>query len=270
MAAPKRGNLYGAGSPAVEFYDAFHGPGMVPAIEGDVAYYVRRARTARGPVLELACGTGRVTLPVARAGIEVVGLDLSAGMLAIARRKAAAEGMRATFVRGTMTRFSLGRTFRLILIPFRAFQSLLTIREQRACLDCCRRHLAPGGRLILNLFDPRLEFCVHGESEVISRYRAARDPVTGREARLVVRRRVNDALAQILREEWEYTVRDRRGAVLKRGRRRLALRWSYRWEMAHLFELCGFEVESCDSDFRGGKPAYGREQVWVVRRRGRR
>jgi len=258
----KRTTLYDKPGPSVEFYDLYHAEGCVPQIEGDVAFYVRQARRARGPVLEIACGTGRVTIPIARRGIPVTGLDRSPHMLRLARAKA--DGLPATFVRGDMKNFDLGRKFRLILIPFRSFQALLTSDEQRSCLRCIRRHLAPGGRLIINVFDPRLEFCVDGRSKVISRYREARDPATGRTAFLKVRERANDALHQILRETWDYTVRDRRGRTLERATRQLAIRWSYRYEMQHLFELEGFRPVACYSDFHGGRPKYGAEQVWVV------
>jgi SAM-dependent methyltransferase len=263
-----RSTVYDPGSPGAVFYDPFHLPGRVPQIEGDIRFYVAMARRARGPVLELACGTGRVTIPIARAGIDVTGLDFSGTMLGIARKKAA--GLRVKFVRGDMKRFNLRRKFALIFIAFRSFQNLQTPAEQRACLRCARRHLAPGGRLVINLFDPRLEYCVHGRSEVMSRYRDAVDPVTGNICRLVVRERFNDSLRQVLTEKWRYTVHDRRGRVLRRDDRILSIRWTYHWEMAHLFELEGFRVEHCFGDFRGGPARYGAEQVWVVKAAGKR
>jgi SAM-dependent methyltransferase len=227
-----------------------------------VAFYIRQARAARGPVLEVACGTGRVTIPVAKAGIRVTGLDLSPHMLAIARSKA--DGLPVDFVQGDMTDFRLGRKFRLIFIPFRSFQAMLTPDEQRRCLRSVRRHLAPGGRLILNLFDPKLEYCVPGLSEVIGRYRDARDPATGRVAKVRVRWRRNDAVNQLLHEKWDYRVLER-GRVVERASRDLVIRWTYRWEMRHLLELEGFEPVACYGDFRGGPPRYGREQVWIAK-----
>ncbi|MBI2922830.1 MAG: class I SAM-dependent methyltransferase [Planctomycetes bacterium] len=259
----KRTDIYNVPGPGVEFYDLFHEPHRVPPILGDIAFYVRHARRSGGPVLELASGTGRVTIPIAKAGIRVTGLDLSPHMLALARAKAG--GLPATFVRGNMRKFDLGRRFRLILIPFRSFQSMLTPEEQRDCLRCVRRHLAPGGLFIVNIFDPKLEYCVPGRSKVISRYRKVTDPATGARANLEVLSRDNDALRQILREKWHFIVRDRRGRLIRRMNRELAIRWTYRTEMAHLLELEGFEPVACHGDFRGGAPRYGSEQVWVCR-----
>ncbi len=260
----KKETLYGAGSAAVEFYDAMHEAGSIPCLDGDIAFYRRAAKRARGPVLELACGTGRVAIPLSMAGHDVTALDLSAEMLRVARAKAA--GLPIRFVRGNMKRFDLGRRFKLIYITFRSFQSLLTPADQRACLECVRRHLAPGGRLIVNIFDPKLEYCVNGRSRVISRYRKSVDPATGTVCRLKVLERVNDALRQRLTEKWHYEVRDRRGKLVRKDDRVLSIRWTYRWEMAHLLELCGFKPEACFGDFHGGPPRYGAEQIWVAKR----
>lgn len=92
----------------------------------DVPFYVEAARESGGPVLELGCGTGRVLIPTARAGIETVGFDLSAGMLEACQRRLRAEPPelrdRVSLHRGDMRNFDLGRTFRLVTIPFRPFR----------------------------------------------------------------------------------------------------------------------------------------------------
>lgn len=257
--------MYLARGPAVDLYDALHAD--VPAIRGDVAFYRRQARRTGGPILELACGTGRVAIPLSRDGHEVVGLDLSPHMLAVARGKSD----EVTWLRGDMRRFDLRRKFRLVLIPFRSFHRLLTPEAQRACLACARRHLAPGGRFIVNLFDPKLEYCLPDPVPFPGRP-PLRDPRTGRTWRVSVDRR-NDPLAQTLREVWTWSdgpsPRRRDGSGRAGGRRRLretlTLRWTYRWEMRHLLELCGFEPVACYGDFRGGPPRYGAEQIWVCR-----
>jgi SAM-dependent methyltransferase len=231
-------------------------------VEADVAFYVKEARRSGGPVLELGCGTGRVSVPIAEAGIEVVGLDLSPHMLQIARTKA--RGLPFTVRRGDMARFDLGRRFGLALIPFRAFQHLLTIERQRSCLRSVRRHLRRDGRLILALFDPRLDLILPGK--VAPQGRPAVRFSDGRRVQVVVTERVNDPLTQTFRELWTWTERDRRGRVVRRTQDVLRLRWTYRYEMQHLLELEGFEPIACYGDFRRGPPRYGAEQVWVARR----
>jgi SAM-dependent methyltransferase len=122
-------------------------------IPGDVEFYLGLARKAAGPVLELGCGTGRVTIEIARAGIPIVGLDCEPNMIAAARRKS--EGLANPFwVLGDMSDFALTRTFELVLIPYRSFQHLATDAKQRRALGCIRRHLRPGGRLAFDLTNP--------------------------------------------------------------------------------------------------------------------
>src|SRR6476469_762992 len=126
-----------------------------PGIPGDVDFYVGLAREAAGPVLELGCGTGRVTLAIAQAGIPVVGLDREANMLAAAVRKTGGCA-NPCWVLGDMAGFALAQTFELVLIPYRSFQHLANGDEQRAALGCIRRHLRPGARLAFDLTNPRI------------------------------------------------------------------------------------------------------------------
>lgn len=253
--------LFIAGGPSAACYDAMHE--SVAPIRGDVAFYRRQARATGGPILEIACGTGRVSVPLARAGFDVTGLDLSPHMLAIARAKPGADRVR--WVRGNMRRFSLGRRFRLILVPFRSFQRLLTVEAQRECLECIRRHLRPGGTLVLSLFDPRLDLCTPGPKVPEERSNAL-DPATGRVYDLLIHDRRNDPVSQTFTTTWDWTERVPRGHRARRWRYTLPMRWTYRWEMRHLLELSGFEPIACYGDYRGGPPRYGAEQVWVARR----
>src|SRR5512141_2383938 len=123
---------------------------------GDVDFYRSLARETGGPVLELGCGTGRVLLPIAREGIACVGLDPSEPMLEDFRRKGPPDNLR--LVTGSMQYFDLGPDrFALIFSAFRAFQHLLTVEDQLACLAAVRRHLAPGGLFAFDVFAPKLE-----------------------------------------------------------------------------------------------------------------
>ncbi|HEY8489913.1 MAG TPA: class I SAM-dependent methyltransferase [Dehalococcoidia bacterium] len=124
-------------------------------VPGDVAFYVGLARRAEPPVLELGCGTGRVTVAIARAGVPAVGLDLSEPMLRRARRRAA--GVRnVRWVLGDMREFRLPERFGLVVVPHRSFQHLLTAGDLLATLQRVHQHLRPGGRLAFNLFNPEL------------------------------------------------------------------------------------------------------------------
>src|SRR5262249_61203206 len=99
---------------------------------GGTAFFARRARgTGGGPLLEWGCGPGRIALALAQAGLSATGVDVSAGMRALARRKserlAAAASRCLTFVEGDMGRLDLGRRFGMAFIAFRSVQHLLTV-----------------------------------------------------------------------------------------------------------------------------------------------
>ena len=258
-------NEFYRGGIAVRTYDLFI---TTAATAGDAQFYCECARRFGSDVLELGVGTARVAIALAEAGYTVTGLDLSPAMLELARQKvvglAPSIAQRLTFVQGDMSAFDLGRTFPLILVPFRAFQHLLEPAAQRRALTCMRRHLAPGGHLVVDLFDPRLEFCLP-ETPPLEGPREVRDPATGQRIRRTIVARDNDPLRQLISERLRLEVLDDAGRVVATEETSWALRWTLRQEMTWLLELCGFAVVEQWSDFHGAAPAYGKEQVWVAR-----
>ena len=272
MPSPEPTPFYATDELGTEVYDATAAARLEgSSCEGDVEFFRAAARRTGGPILDVGCGTGRVAIPLALDGREVVGIDTSAAMLRLAARHRGQltddVAARLTFVEADMASFDLGRTFTLIVVPFRVFQFLLTPAAQRSALGAFRRHLAPRGELIVDLFDPRLDLCVPG-LENIHQVDVVRHPTTGREVTVERIARANDPLNQILRELWVFTELDDRGKPMRAVRESLSLRWTYRWEMRHLLELEGFEVIEELGDFHGSPPTYGREQVWVVRAAG--
>jgi SAM-dependent methyltransferase len=259
--------FYGkAGSLFVEAYDAFYSSSG-PNIAGDVAFYERVAREAGGPVLELACGTGRIALPLANAGLHVTGVDRSEAMLKIARCKLAelpaSVQERLSLVNQDMGALSLGRRFGFVFVPFRSFQHLLTIDLQRKSLEAIRRHLEPNGRLALHLFDPRLDRLI--DAHITLPGLSGTHPETRRRYVGEILRTDFDHVNQIRRDLWRYTEIGPNCEVLAEDTREMALRWTYRWELHHLLNLCGLAVEAEYSDFVGSAPAYGKELILVAR-----
>ena len=257
--------FYSVGGLNAETYDA-----RTLGFPGELDFWVARARESGGPVLELACGTGRVSWPIARAGIDIVGIDLSHAMLEPAQakrvREAAEVGARARFLLGDMTNFALAERFSLTIIPFRAFQSLLTVEAQRSSLGCIHHHLKPGGRLIVDIFDPRLDLLLEDRFVPLRQIAPYRNPHTDHTVTVSVVERTNDRLKQVLTERWRFREMADDGRVVREEDELLELRWTYRYEMRHLLELCNFVIEEELSDFRGGAPAYGLEQIVVARR----
>jgi SAM-dependent methyltransferase len=250
----------------VETYDAQHE--TIPGGD-DVSFFRGLAERAGGPVLELGCGTGRVAIPLAEAGFDVVGLDRSAPMLAVAaeRRRVlpVVVRRRLRFVEGDMTDFRLARRFALAFAAFRVFMALPDEQSQRSALFAIRRHLRPGGLLALDIFDPRLDLLTP-EPQAQTERREFRHPTTGNTVVASVLSRVNDPVAQRFTQRWRFAEESPDGTQVREEFEELTLRWTYRYEMRHLLELSGFEPIAEYSDYGGTPPAYGGEQIWLARR----
>ncbi len=121
--------------------------------DAEVAWYEMWAKRTSSPLLGLACGTGRLLCRLAGAGFDVVGMDLSDTMLSMARENVAvmpaAARKRIRLVKADMSDFSFDEKFGLVFIADNSFRELRTRRKLLACLKCIRRHLKPGGRLLI-------------------------------------------------------------------------------------------------------------------------
>jgi SAM-dependent methyltransferase len=118
-------------------------------------FYIDLAKEVGGKVLEVACGTGLVTLQLAAQGIDIAGLDIMSTMLSQARRKAEQRGLSVRWFQGDARHFSLGEMFDFIYITGNAFQAFLNNADQRALLASVRHHLAPGGTFAFETRNPR-------------------------------------------------------------------------------------------------------------------
>ena len=222
----------------------------------DAAFYLALARESGGPVLELGCGTGRILLPIAQEGLACVGLDASRDMLDVLRAKQPPPSLE--LVHAAMESFDLGaRRFALITSPFRAFSHLLDVPAQLAALACIRRHLAPGGRLALDVFDPKLASLARAEEpEALA--------VTAETPRGRVQRydRVSrDAARQGLTLRMRFVSE----APEDCGEGELQLRWFHRYELEHLLARAGFAIEALYGGFDRRPWAPGGETVLVAR-----
>jgi len=260
-------DFYSPGGLNIQTYDT---RGDTAVVEADVAFYAEIARESPGPVLELGCGTGRVSIPLARAGLDVVGLDLSQAMLDISSTKLQHEPAgvqsRLHLVHGDMAAFDLDHRFGLVIIPFRAFQLLLTPEAERSCLAAIHRHLDPGGRLVIDIFDPLLNRLIPGGQPQEARDKSPLVPSSREGIEVTVVKRLNHTLDQVIEEVWRFTQSDSSGEVVREEEEVLRLRWLYRYEMRYLLQLSGFEIEAEYSDYHRSPPAYGKEQVWVARK----
>ena len=237
----------------------------------DVAFFMSEAVNAGSPVVELGCGTGRVLIPTARAGVEIVGVDSSPHMLRVCRERLQQEPdavqSRVTLVQADMRSFEIDRAFTLATIPFRPFQHLLTIEDQLACLATIRRHLADGGRLILDIFNPSLDALVNAP---VGEEVGDEAEFTMPDGRRVVRRHktvATDRFTQVNRFELVYHVTHPDGRR-ERLVHAFSMRYLFRFEAEHLLARSGFEIEHVYADY--GKHPYGStypgELIFVARK----
>jgi SAM-dependent methyltransferase len=239
----------------------------------DIAFYTEAAKDSGAPVLELGCGTGRVLIPIARSGIQIVGIDLSKHMLKICRERLKAEPeeiqARAQIVEADMRSFNLEQSFVLATTPFRPFQHLLTVEDQISCLECVNRHLADGGRLILDIFNPSLEALTRDN---LGEEFSEEGPFEMADGRRVVRRHKvveRDLFNQINYVELIYYVTHPDGRE-ERLVHAFPMRFLYRFEAEHLLERCGFQVMEIYADF--DKSPYGSKypgELIIVARKSR-
>lgn len=151
---------------SAQYYDGAYGS---TEDSKDLRFYVELALRVGGPVLELACGTGRVLLPIARQGIAIHGVDSSPAMLAQLRQKLAREGdtlrRQVTISSDDLRSFRSERRYSLVIIPFRPLQHMYTVEDQIAALKTAAFHLTDGGLLAFDVYYPRAESVLTGVGE---------------------------------------------------------------------------------------------------------
>lgn len=230
----------------------------------DIGLYTELARELGGPILELGAGSGRVTLPLVREGFEVFALDLDADMLEAAAEKLVEERDgpgstpgKVSFVRSDMTDFSLNREFPLVLIPYNSFLCLHDREQQIACLDAVRSHLAPGGRLLVEVHPFQLHVQASNWEHLATEFLDESGTVVAMYEKVDV-----DHPRQLTHFHERYEL-FRPGGEPETFEKTLSLRTVHRFEMELLLESCGYEI----CDLWGGfdrRPYEGEEAYTMI------
>ncbi|MCP9486492.1 MAG: class I SAM-dependent methyltransferase [Gaiellaceae bacterium MAG52_C11] len=231
-------------------YDAIarvYDPWSASVVE-DIGFYVEEALAAGDPVIELACGTGRIAVPIALAGLRVIGVDGSLGMLEVARERAAAAGVEALvdLRRGDLREPPVAERVQLVLIPFRSLLHLTTEADRGRALAAAYSLLEPGGRLVFDVFAP------------------GREDVEATHGRWLEREPGIFERADWDEVERTLTLSVRRGEEAST----MLLAWLTPAEWSRLLERAGFEVEEVYGWFDRRPYAGGEDVVFVATRPG--
>jgi SAM-dependent methyltransferase len=212
----------------------------------DIGFYVDEALRAGGPVVELGVGTGRIAIPTAMAGVRVIGVDSSAGMLAVcgeqARRAGVAELLDLRL--GDLRRPPVEERVRLVTCPFRAYLHLASDDERLEALRAAHDLLDPGGRLVFDVFTPSDEDIAETDGLWLEREPGIFE-----------------------RADWSRTARTLKLSVRgASGESSMTLWWlePQRWQA--LLAEAGFAVEACYGWFDRRPFEGGEDSVWIARK----
>jgi len=216
------------------------------SVREDIDFYVDEAKRSGGPVIELGVGTGRIAIPIAKARVDIIGVDSSEGMLAVARAAAAAEGVadRLDLRAGDLRDPPVEGPVPLVICPFRAFLHLQTDAERIDALSTIHSLLHPGARFIFDVFTP------------------AQDDIEETHGRWIER---EPGIFE--RADWDTGSRTLTLSVKgPGGQTTMLLAWLAVVEWRMLLQKSGFEVEACYGWFDRRPYAGGEDSIWMARR----
>ncbi len=206
-----------------------------------IAFYERQIKNYGSPVLELACGTGNFLVTLSQTDVEISGLDISDEMLNAAERRAESENTETNLINADMRFFDLNQQFALVFVAGNSLQHLNTLEDVEACFASVKRHLKPGGRFIVEVFNPSLELLNRNPNEryFVGEYKTD-------DGWIVLTENVfYDHATQINHLHWHYKnqfMREEQTVSFQ-------MRQFFPQELDALFRYNGFEIECKYGDF---------------------
>jgi len=222
----------------------------------DIDFYRKEARKAKGKVLEIACGTGRIYLEILKDGADAYGIDISENMLKVLKMKAKKLRLKPKVCKADMRTFKLDQKFSLIIIPFRSFLHNLTIEDQIKTLKNIKNHLAPNGKFILNFFFPNPEVILKTYGKKIKET----IKTEGKKYTLINKSYFVDEVNQIV--EFIDTLKENNKTIWEA---KFQLAFIYKREFELLLSLAGFKKWKVYAGFnRKPLKSYKQEMVWII------
>jgi len=231
-------------------------------LDYDIDFYLQKASNIKGNILEIGCGTGRITIPLMENGANITGIDSSQKMIDRLRIKVSSNKDAIKIIKQDVRTLELAQKFNLVIVPYRGFQSLLTVEDQINALNSLRNHLKPDGNLIITLFVPGKDL-FDQRSDIFYHLRDSRY-TEGYGYRSLHHRTEFDHHNQLLHTQISITEHVDDYLISKRYAN-FTLRYLYTDEARYLFKYCGFRIEEITGDYDG--TPYGRdseETIWSL------
>ena len=230
-------------------------------VDYDIAFYLKKSNQLGGKVLEIGCGTGRVTIPMLEAGADITAIDYSQKMLERLETKVGNIDAPIEIILQDVRSLNLKNRYNLIIFPYRGFQSLLSVEDQINALTSMRNHLNLEGRLIIDLFVPSRDL-FDQKSDIF--YHLKDFEYGDKGAKALHHRSIFDHHNQLIHTQLSISESEGEQITLKRYAN-FTLRYLYTDEAKYLFEFCGFKIEKIDGDYDG--TPYNRdsdETIWSL------
>ncbi|NNC45771.1 MAG: class I SAM-dependent methyltransferase [Winogradskyella sp.] len=221
--------------------------------EQDLPFYMDAINSYGDPILELACGTGRLTIPIYEKGHDITGIDISEAMVNHGLSKTKTIDLRV----GDIRQFKLERKFSLILLPFNSICHLHDHESIFSCLESIKAHLKPEGRCIIDVFNPSLEHLTRAKEMItpIGNYQ-----LNGSQIQISETNRYNTA-EQINYIKWQYTIDGVKSMV------DLNMRMFFPQELDNYLKCAGFEIEQKYGNFdRSEFNTHSEKQLLIVKK----
>lgn len=234
----------------------------------DIPYFLEEAKNARGKVLELTSGTGRVSVPLIRGGIDLTCVDYSTGMLSVLQRKTENGWLPCKLIAMDMTQLALRQKFELIFIPFNSFSEILERDLQKQTLERIMEHLTDSGHFICTLHNERIRLGnIDGRPGTLGQFPTK----TG--GSLVVRYHFNyDHSTRLAHGFQYYELFDHESRMV--GERSLEINFYLfnREEFEVLIHECGFDVVNLYGDYSKSKfdEEHSPFMIWKLRKSDKR
>jgi SAM-dependent methyltransferase len=223
----------------------------------DSAFYLKKIKEAKGPVLEIGVGTGRLFIPALQSGAEIYGVDVSPSMIEALKAKLDKKYHARIFVQNA-AELNLKKKFSLVIAPFRVFSHFIEIKDQLRALNKIHSHLKPKGKFIFDVFVPNLRMLVEGIDNKID-FDGEYEP--GKKLKRIVSMK-SDLVHQISSVTMKFIWEDK-------GREKSAewnflLRYFFRFELEHLISRSKLKLEKILGNFKDNELSAQSQEFIVI------